>query len=449
MTDKNTEMARRVAAAVLGAGGKTYYVGGFVRDRVLGLENKDIDIEVHGVSVRTLEKVLDSLGQRRTMGVSFGVWGLSGYDLDIAMPRSEKATGRGHKDFEVFVDPFLGEEKAARRRDFTMNAMMQDVLTGEVLDFYGGRDDIARKTVRHVNDGTFAEDPLRVFRAAQFAARFGYTVAPQTLALAASMDTAALAAERVMAETEKALLKAERPSVFFETLRRMDRLSVWFPELRALIGASADGASSCAGDRWGRALRTLDEAAALRAQASEPLPFLLAALCCVLCGGAENERTEAPGGAETPAARFLGRLTNEVRLKNYVLNMAPLCEKTDVYENADTPVLAYMEWFDRSVCPVDLPLLAKAVFLGRDAEKDRAARLRSFSPTERVLAEMLALYEERMRAPCVMGRDLIGAGISPGPRFGEALKYAHTLRLRGVPREEQLRRTLERLGGNG
>ena len=135
MADRNMAMARRIAEAVAGAGGRTYYVGGCVRDRLMGLENKDIDIEVHGVTVPALEAILDGLGQRTAMGASFGIMGLRHYDLDIAMPRSEKATGRGHKDFAVFVDPFIGEEKAALRRDFTMNARMQDVLTGEVLDY--------------------------------------------------------------------------------------------------------------------------------------------------------------------------------------------------------------------------------------------------------------------------------------------------------------------------
>ena len=109
MADRNMAMARRIAEAVAGAGGRTYYVGGCVRDRLMGLENKDIDIEVHGVTVPALEAILDGLGQRTAMGASFGIMGLRHYDLDIAMPRSEKATGRGHKDFEVFVDPFIGE----------------------------------------------------------------------------------------------------------------------------------------------------------------------------------------------------------------------------------------------------------------------------------------------------------------------------------------------------
>ena len=214
MTD--LELARELALRVMAEGGTAYFVGGYVRDLLLGRENKDIDIEVHGIPVHTLEDILDSLGERLTVGASFGIMGLRHYELDIALPRSETATGRGHKDFTVFVDPFIGEEKAARRRDFTMNALMQDVLTGEILDFFGGREDMKRGIIRHVDDGSFAEDPLRALRAAQFAARFGFTVAEETVELSAKMDLAALPGERIMGELEKALLKADRPSIFFE-----------------------------------------------------------------------------------------------------------------------------------------------------------------------------------------------------------------------------------------
>ena len=277
--DKNVQMARRVAEAVADAGGRTYYVGGCVRDGLLGRDNKDIDIEVHGVPVQTLECILDSLGERLTMGASFGVMGLRHYELDIAMPRSETATGRGHKDFDVFVDPFLGAEKAARRRDFTMNALMQDVLTGEILDFFGGREDMRRGLLRHVDNESFGEDPLRVLRAAQFAARFGFTVADETRALSAGMDLSALPGERVMGELEKALLKSDKPSVFFEEMRKMRQLSVWFPELEVLIGVGQNPRFHPEGDAWIHTMQVLDEAAALRNEAKEPLWFMLSALC--------------------------------------------------------------------------------------------------------------------------------------------------------------------------
>ena len=402
-------MARRVAAAVAAAGGRTYFVGGCVRDRLLGRENKDIDIEVHGVTVPTLGAILDGLGERTAMGASFGIMGLRRYDLDIAMPRSEKATGRGHKDFEVFVDPFIGEEKAAMRRDFTMNALMQDVLTGEVLDFFGGRADIAAGRIRHVNDATFAEDPLRVFRAAQFAARFDFAVAPETTAICASMAVEALAPERVMGELEKALVKAARPSMFFRELRKMDRLGHWFSGLDALPQAD-----------WEGVMAGLDAAAQLRPRAQRPLDFMLAAACA---------------GFELPEAkRFLGWLTHAAETTKYVLNMVERHGEMGQYLDADPGEGSWMAFFDASVCPEDLILLEQAT---------RAASREDWPRVEEGLRDRLALYRARMDRPFVMGRDLVEAGVRPGPDMGRALAYAHGLRLAGVEKDGQLQRTLE------
>ena len=128
MEDRNILMARQIAAAVAQAGGRAYYVGGFVRDRLLGIDTKDVDIEIHGVPAPALEAILDRLGTRTQMGASFGIYGLRHYDIDIALPRKEHLSGRGHRDFAVFTDPFLGPEKAAMRRDFTVNALMEDCL---------------------------------------------------------------------------------------------------------------------------------------------------------------------------------------------------------------------------------------------------------------------------------------------------------------------------------
>ena len=279
MQDKNRDMARRIAAEVARQGGRVYYVGGLVRDRLLGRESKDIDIEVHGVTPQALCAILDSLGELTQMGASFGVYGLRHYELDIAMPRLESATGRGHKDFEIDTDPFLGVFKAAQRRDFTVNAMMEDVLTGEIVDSFGGLADLKAGILRHVSAQSFPEDPLRVLRAAQFAARFGFTVASETVALCRTMDLTALAGERVFGELRKALLKAPEPSVFFETLREMDQLHAFFPEVEALIGVRQEPRFHPEGDVFTHMMLVLNAAAALREQAREPLSFMLSALC--------------------------------------------------------------------------------------------------------------------------------------------------------------------------
>ena len=413
MKNRDVEMAQRVAGAVANAGGRVYYVGGFVRDRLLGLDNKDVDIEVHGVSVSTLEGILDDLGERTTMGVSFGIMGLRHYGLDIAMPRSERATGRGHKDFEVFVDPFIGPRKAALRRDFTMNALMQDVLTGEVLDFFGGQADMAARRIRHVNDASFAEDPLRVFRAAQFAARFGFDVAEETTALCATMDVGALAPERVMGELEKALMKADRPSIFFVELKKMRRLGVWFGALEALPEAG-----------WLRAMAALDGAAALRGHAQRPLSFMVAAACAAFDAAV--------------AERFLSPLTNEVELTRYVLNMCQCGPELDALLSAEADTDRWMALFDSSVCPEDLLLLGRALHAA-DGWDGKEAGLRA----------LLALYRERMAQPCVMGRDLLAAGVKPGRVMGEALAYAHTFRLAGIPKAAQMEKVLAFIEAHG
>ena len=448
--DRDLELAKRLAEAVGRAGGRVYYVGGWVRDRLLGRENKDIDLEVHGVTPEALTAILETLGEPVTKGASFGVMGLRHSELDIAMPRSERATGRGHKDFAVFVDPFLGEEKAAMRRDFTINAMMENVLTGEVLDFFGGLEDLAAGRIRHVNDESFAEDPLRVFRAAQFAARFRFVIAEETRALSAGMDVAALAGERVMGELEKALLKAERPSIFFEELRRMGQLSRWFPEAEALIGVPQPPRHHPEGDVWRHTMQVLDEAAALREEAKEPLWLLLTALCHDFGKAVTTEEIggklhayghETEGLALVKA--FVTRLTGETKLRQYVLNLTELHMRPNMMAAQGAKAKGFMALFDRAVCPEDLLLLAKADFLGRQGgEAAREALAAEYEPTEQALREMLALYRERMAQPGLQGRDLIEAGIAPGPVFHEALEYAHKLQLAGLGRDEQLRQTL-------
>ena len=156
MSYSNMEMAKMLAKGAAELGGCAYFVGGYVRDLLSGSEGKDIDVEVHGLTPDQLKCLLDSLGQRLDIGESFGIFGLKGYDIDIAMPRKESCRGRGHRDFDVFVDPHIGTLGAAKRRDFTVNAMMQNILTGEIVDHFGGREDLEKGIIRHVNDQSFA-----------------------------------------------------------------------------------------------------------------------------------------------------------------------------------------------------------------------------------------------------------------------------------------------------
>ncbi len=436
------KMARQIARLVAGRGGRAFYVGGFVRDALIHKENKDVDIEVHGVRPQVLEEILDSLGQRMTFGESFGIFGLKGYDLDIAMPRKEEARGQGHKEFDIFVDPFIGTEAAARRRDFTVNALMQDVLTGEVVDHFGGVADLQAGVLRHVNDQSFAEDPLRVLRAAQFAARFGFRVAEETVALCRRMPLTHLPRERIEGELKKALLKAEKPSIFFEVLRQMDQLDHWFPELKALIGVEQNPVYHSEGDVWKHTMMVLDEAAKLRLRSANPYWFMLAAVthdfgkavCTEEKNGVLHAYQHETRGLPLAEA-FLRRITSENKLIEYVLNLTEYHMKPNTVAGARSAVKVTTRMFDQSVDPEGLICLALADDRGRITQAP-------VTDHEAFLCERLEIFRDLMGRPYVMGRDLVEARLKPGAEFTEILEYAHKLRLAGVPKESALKQTL-------
>lgn len=441
-SEKDLQMAREIALQAARQGGRTYFVGGFVRDALLGRENKDVDIEVHGITPRCLSDILDSLGQRITIGESFGIFNLKGYSLDIAMPRKEELRGQGHRDFDIFVDPFIGTERAARRRDFTFNALMQDVLTGEIVDHFGGQADLEQGILRHVNDATFAEDPLRVLRAAQFAARFDCRVAPETIALCRRMDLSHLPRERIAGELEKALLKAERPSVFFAVLRQMEQLEIWFPELKALIGVAQNPVYHAEGDVWNHTMLVLDEAARLRSRTREPLWFMLSAVTHdfgkAVCTGEKDGVLHAYDHEKLglpPAKAFLRRITSETKLISYVLNMTELHMKPNTVAGVQSAVKVTNRMFDQSVDPEGLICMALADDRGRISSVHTESN-------EAWLYRRLEIFRETMARPYVMGRDLIAAGLTPGEDFTQILQYAHKLRLAGVDKDSALKQVL-------
>lgn len=440
--DRSIGMAVEIAKRVAACGGATFYIGGCVRDKLREKENKDVDIEVHGVEPRQLEEILDALGKRIAIGESFGIYNLKGYSLDIAMPRKEENRGRGHRDFDVSVDPHIGTYKASMRRDFTINALMQNVLTGEIIDHFGGIRDLQNGVIRHVNARTFIEDPLRVFRAAQFAARFGYAVSPDTVELCRTMDISALPRERVMGELQKALLKAGQPSVFFETLRRMNQLGTWFPELERQMGVAQNPRHHAEGDVWVHTMMVLDAAVRFRERASNPLGFMLAAITHdfgkALCtktidGEIHAYRHETQG---LPLIKsFMNRLTSEKALTDYAMNLSEHHMRPNMLAAAGSSIKSTNRMFDESVDPEALICIAMSDELGRIAARETV-------PYEDFLQARLSIYREYMSRPYVMGRDLIEAGLHPSANFSKYLDYAHKLRLAGVEKESALRQTL-------
>lgn len=457
MTDK--EMAIKIAEKVKEHGGRTFYVGGYVRDELLGNENKDIDIEVHGITPAKLREILSELGTVTEMGASFGILGLKGFDIDIAQPRAEKATGRGHKDFEVYVDPFIGYENAAKRRDFTINALMEDVLTGEILDYFGGLKDLQWHLIRHVDDKTFIEDPLRVLRAAQFAARFTFRISNETINLSKTIDLSALSRERINGEMEKALLKSNNPYLFFMYLKKMNQLDVWFPELKALIDVPQNPIYHPEGDVWNHTMLVLNEVAKLRDQSENPKAFMLSALCHDFGKAVATTNTNGKIqslGHETKGLplveEFLDRIVNENDTKKYVLNMVRLHMMPNQYASPTLPKLNVTKCnaeskgipkkkstnrlFDESICANDLLLLAKADHYGRWVDLD-------YTEQESFLRERLDWYENHTKKnPEVTGTDLIELGLKPSPQFKEILNFTHKLWLAEVSKDAALKQAV-------
>ncbi len=229
--------SQEIAHTVRERGGRALLVGGFVRDELLGLHPKDADIEVYGLEAEVLRGLLKRFGRVDCVGESFRVYKLAWwskderFELDISLPRRDKKVGAGHKGFEVEGDPHATIEDAARRRDFTVNAILKDPLTGEILDPFGGRADLENKVLRVVDAAHFAEDSLRVLRAVQFAARFQMQMEPHSIEICRAIDLSDLPRERIWGEWEKLLLKAPRPSRGLLLARELGVLQKLFPYL--------------------------------------------------------------------------------------------------------------------------------------------------------------------------------------------------------------------------
>ena len=441
--EQDLRLAEELARRVRDGGGRAMLVGGCVRDGLLGIPCKDIDIEVYGMAPQALKALLSQLGEVVEKGASFGVYGLAHSNIDVAMPRRERRTGDRHTDFDVSVDPDLSFEAASMRRDFTINAMLRDPLTGELVDLWGGREDLAARRVRHVNDATFPEDALRVFRAAQFAARFEAEIAPETLALCASMDVTALSVERVFDELCKALLKADRPSVFFRALRAMDHLKEFFPEVEACVGVEQNPVYHPEGDVFEHTMQVLDCAAALRERARWPLGFMAAALTHDL-GKVVSTQVQPDGKITSYGHEVAGlplceaqlrRLTNHQKLIEYAKNMMWLHMRPNVLAGCRSKKKKTRMMFDLSLCPEDLILLSRADASGKlDAPYDE--------DNESFLRERLEDYRQVMARPMVTGKDLVAAGLKPGPDFARWLDRAKQLHFSGQDKNRALKQVL-------
>jgi tRNA nucleotidyltransferase (CCA-adding enzyme) len=438
------DLARAIAAAVRDAGGRALVVGGWVRDRLRGHPSKDIDLEVFGIPRDRLGALLQPFGRVEAVGQSFPVYkvvahGARGENaIDVALPRRESKAGRGHKGFHVTGDPFMSIQEAARRRDFTINAIAWDPLTEAYEDPFGGRADLERRLLRAVDLATFGDDSLRVLRAVQFAARFEFTLEEATAALCRRMPLDDLPAERVWGELEKLLLAAGRPSIGLVLALDLGVVDALLPELRPLVGCEQEPDWHPEGDVWTHTLMVADTARALNGDLDRPrlITIMLGALCHdlgkpatteVIDGRIRSMNHEEAGVA--PTSSLLDRLNIHTiegfDVRTQVLGLVAHHLKPGMfYKAAQVGDSA----FRRLAQKVDLELLARiarADCLGRTGEFDCSA-MDWFLERARALG-----VEHQPPAPLLLGRHLLALGLSPGPKVGEILKQVYEKQLDG------------------
>lgn len=439
----------RICRVIADAGGRAFAVGGCVRDAALGLAATDFDLEVYGVEPLRLEALLARHFAIDLVGRSFGVLKIKGLPIDVALPRRESKAGLGHRAFEVLSDPRMSTEEAQSRRDFTINAIYLDPLTGEVIDHYGGLRDLAARVLRHTSE-KFSEDPLRVLRGMQFAARFDLTVAPETVALCRTIEPEGLAAERLWEEWKKLVLSGVRPSRGLGFLRDAGWVR-HVPELEALIGCAQDPRWHPEGDVWTHTLLCMDAFAAERiGDPWEDLVVGFAVLCHDLGKPAttevEGDRIRSLGheaAGEAPTRRFLGRLTNQRELADHVV---PL-----VVEHLQPALLfaagagdAAIRRLARRVERIDrLVRVARADHLGRGQPEPAGSR--AFPAGDWLLARAAALdVKAAAPRPLVQGRHLIEIGLEPGPHFKALLDECFEAQLAGRIRSVEEGKALAR-----
>jgi tRNA nucleotidyltransferase (CCA-adding enzyme) len=439
------ESIRRLAGAVRAAGGRALLVGGAVRDHALGRTPSEFDVEVFGLAPEPLRELLETLGSVDAVGHAFSVYKLAGLSdvagaVDVAIPRRDSKAGAGHRGILVVGDPGLSLEEAARRRDFTINAMLLDLSSGELIDPHGGRQDLEAGVLRAVDARSFADDPLRALRALQMAARFELRVDPATARLCAAMPLAELPAERIFGELEKLLLKAARPSIGFALMREWGMLESIAPELSPLATTPQDPEWHPEGDVWTHTLQVLDEAAKLRDDLERPraLAVMLGALCHDL-GKPETTKLEAgrirSRGHEQaglrPTLALLERWKVQTllgyELRAQVLGLsANHLKPGQLYDERERVSDGAIRRLARKCEPELLYRVARADCLGRAPGRFEPTAMEWFR--ERVIRLDVAV---RPPEPLLRGRDVLALGVPPGPEVGRIVRGVYERQLDG------------------
>lgn len=422
---------------------RSFLVGGCVRDWMLGIPGKDFDIEVFGVSYEQLASALGRWGRTDLVGRSFGVVKLTspnGQVFDFTIPRRDSKVARGHKGFEITFDPAITPQEASARRDFTINSLMYDPRRKEAMDFVGGQEDLKGHILRHTS-GAFVEDPLRVLRGMQLAARFDLKPAPETVELCRGMKTSygELAVERVREEWFKWAEKSVVPSRGLSLLVETEWIE-HFPEVRALIGTPQDSEWHPEGDVFVHTCHCCDALVKLPgwsgAGAESRIVYMLAVLAHDFAKPQTTHqalkdgrmRIVSPGHEEAGgplAEQFLNRINAPTAIRQRVIPLV-------------TNHLAHLRPItDRSVRRLAKRLEPESIEgLCLVITADQFGRPPSpWVVSEEVRALQAKAAELQVEAkppkPILMGRHLIELGMQPDRTFGNILHAAFEAQLEG------------------
>ncbi len=426
-------------------GGRVLLVGGAVRDLLLGLQTKDLDIEVHSLTIDQLHQILKQFGEVSLVGKAFGVLRLHGLDIDWSLPRADSA-GRHPK---VIIDPHMSITDAFKRRDLTINAMGIDLKTHELIDPWGGQEDIKKGILRAPDATLFVEDPLRLFRVMQFIGRFNMQPDKQLNQICVTMSLKGISVERIESEFDKLLLKSKRPSLGIRWLLEIGRLHEIFPELAATIGVQQEFDWHPEGDVFEHSMQSIDAAAALSYDSDqEKLIALYATLCHDLGKVTTTEKIDGRWrsfgheDAGVPLAKsMLKRLTRRIELIDAVAKLVKHHMDPGQFIENGAKAPAYKRLARKLAPEVTIQLLAQVALADkRGRNPSSSVPLTTDVPEIKEFlknAEHLAVVY-KPEDPVLLGRDLAGI-IEPGPKMGALLKRAYEIQIdEGIKDKQEL-----------
>lgn len=442
-------LVRTIAKKIHEHQGKSLLVGGAVRDLLLGLKTKDLDVEVYGLSAEQLELLLRDFGPVSLVGKVFGVFRVHGLAIDWSLPRVDSS---GRKP-EVRIDPFMSFKEAFRRRDLTINAMGIDIISGELIDPFDGCRDLKKKLLRTPDPQFFIQDPLRFYRVMQFIARFEMLADDELTALCKKMAISEVSRERIEEEFKKMFLKSRLPSRGIRWLQAIGRLSKLFPELFATVEVPQNKKWHIEEDVFEHTMQTVDAAARIATAYDnqfKKLTLLYAALCHDLGKATTTKKVDgiyksighANEGAKF-AKRFLKRITHEKILIAAVAKLVKYHMVPMQLVASNASFSAYKRLANKLAPQVTLHELADLCLADKQGRNPHnAIPLTGSEPVVEAFikkadeAQVLAAVEK----PILQGRDLLGV-IEPGPAMGKLLKKAYRVQIEeGIKDKEELKR---------